>query len=87
VKPASALEPVAREDLRRLLMRQVADSESIAVLFTHALSDVAAICDYVVVLAHAGLVFSDDIEYIVETHRILPVTASECWFTCGANAP
>jgi len=38
------------------------------------------------VLDHAGLVFSDDIEYIMETHRILPTTASECWFTCGANA-
>jgi ABC-2 type transport system ATP-binding protein len=59
-EPAAALDPVAREDLLRLLMRQVADNESSVVLSTHALSDVAAICDYVVVLAHARGVLSDD---------------------------
>src|SRR5664280_3347985 len=40
---------------------------------THALSDVAAICDYVVVLAHTRVVLSDDTEYIVETHRIISI--------------
>jgi ABC-2 type transport system ATP-binding protein len=54
-------------------MRQVADSETSVVLSTHALSDVAAICDYVIVLAHARVVLSDDTEYIVETHRILSI--------------
>jgi ABC-2 type transport system ATP-binding protein len=72
-EPAAALDPVAREDLLRLLMRQVADSGSSVVLSTHALSDVAAICDYVVVLAHARVVLSNDTEYIVETHRILSI--------------
>jgi ABC-2 type transport system ATP-binding protein len=72
-EPAAGLDPVAREDLLRLLMRQVADSGSSVVLSTHALSDVAAICDYVVVLAHARVVLSDDTEYIVETHRILSI--------------
>jgi ABC-2 type transport system ATP-binding protein len=54
-------------------MRQVADSEASVVLSTHALSDVAAVCDYVVVLAHNRVVLSDDTEYIVETHRILSI--------------
>ena len=70
-EPAAALDPVAREDLLRLLMRQVADSESSVLLSTHALGDVAAICDYVVVLAHSRVVLSNDTEYVLESHRIL----------------
>jgi ABC-2 type transport system ATP-binding protein len=54
-----------------LLTRQVADSGSSVLLSTHALSDVAAICDFVVVLAHARVVLADDTDYIVETHRLL----------------
>jgi ABC-2 type transport system ATP-binding protein len=70
-EPAASLDPVAREDLLRLLMRQVADSGSSVLLSTHALSDVAAICDFVVVLARARVVLADDTDYIVETHRLL----------------
>jgi ABC-2 type transport system ATP-binding protein len=70
-EPASALDPVAREDLLRLLMRQVADSGSSVILSTHALSDVAAICDYVVVLAHSRVVLADDIEFVLESHRFV----------------
>lgn len=70
-EPAAALDPVAREDLLRILMRQVADRDSSVVLSTHALGDVAAICDYVIVLAHSRVVLSNDTEYILESHRIL----------------
>jgi len=70
-EPAAALDPVAREDLLRILMRQVADCESSVVLSTHALGDVAAICDYVIVLAHSRVVLSNDTEYVLESHRIL----------------
>jgi ABC-2 type transport system ATP-binding protein len=70
-EPASALDPVAREDLLRLLMRQVADSGSSVILSTHSLSDVAAICDYVVVLAHSRVVLADDIEFVLESHRFV----------------
>ena len=70
-EPAAALDPVAREDLLRLLMRQVADYDSSVLLSTHALGDVAAICDYIVVLAHSRVVLSNDTEYILESHRIL----------------
>ncbi len=70
-EPAAALDPVAREDLLRILMRQVADCDSSVVLSTHALGDVAAICDYVIVLAHSRVVLSNDTEYVLESHRIL----------------
>ena len=70
-EPAAALDPVAREDLLRLLMRQVADSGSSVILSTHSLNDVAAICDYVVVLAHSRVVLADDIEFVLEAHRLI----------------
>ena len=70
-EPAAALDPVAREDLLRLLMRQVADSGSSVILSTHSLNDVAAICDYVVVLAHSRVVLADDIEFVLESHRFV----------------
>jgi ABC-2 type transport system ATP-binding protein len=70
-EPAAALDPVAREDLLRILMRQVADCDSSVLLSTHALGDVAAVCDYVIVLAHSRVVLSNDTEYVLESHRIL----------------
>ena len=68
-EPAAALDPVAREDLLRLLMQQVADHGTSVVLSTHALGDVVAICDYVVILCNARVVLSDDIDFILESHR------------------
>lgn len=70
-EPAAALDPVAREDLLRLLMRQVAESGSTVVLSTHALNDVSAICDYVVVLARSRIVLANDIDFVLESHRFL----------------
>lgn len=70
-EPASELDPVAREDLLHLLMQQVAESGSSVLLSTHALGDVSAICDYVVILSHSRVVLSDDIEYILESHRFI----------------
>jgi ABC-2 type transport system ATP-binding protein len=70
-EPAAALDPVARDELLRILMRQVASRDSSVLLSTHSLGDVAAICDYVVVLAHSRVVLSNDTEFILESHRIL----------------
>ena len=76
-EPASELDPVTREELLRLLMRQVADSGSSVLLSTHALGDVSAICDYVVILSRSRVVLSDDIEYIVESHRFISALHEE----------
>ena len=76
-EPASELDAVAREDLLRLLMQQVSESGSSVLLSTHALGDVSAICDYVVILSHSRVVLSDDIEYIVESHRFISALHEE----------
>lgn len=70
-EPAAALDPVAREDLLRLLMQQVATRATSVIVSTHALSDVATICDYLVIVSRARVVLSDDVEFVVSTHRLI----------------
>jgi ABC-2 type transport system ATP-binding protein len=75
-EPAAALDPVAREDLLRLLMRQVAERGTTVVLSTHALGDVGSICDYLVILSHSKVVLADDLEFVVESHRFVSTPSS-----------
>ena len=74
-EPAAALDPVAREDLLRLLMREVAERGTSVVLSTHALGDVGSICDYLVIMSHSTIVLADDLEFVVESHRFLSATS------------
>lgn len=75
-EPAAALDPVAREDLLRLLMRQVAECGTSVVLSTHALGDVDSICDYLVILSHSKVILADELEFVVESHRYLTAPMS-----------
>lgn len=75
-EPAAELDPVARDDLLRLLMREVAERGTNVVLSTHALGDVGSICDYLVIMSHSRIVLADDLEFVVESHRFLSATAS-----------
>ncbi len=70
-EPAAALDPVAREDLLRLLMNDVAQNGSSVILSTHSLADVSSICDYVIVLSESQVVLANDIDFVMESHRIL----------------
>jgi ABC-2 type transport system ATP-binding protein len=70
-EPAAALDPVAREDLLRLLMNEVAVRGSSVILSTHSLADVSSVCDYVVVLSNSRVVLANDIDFVLESHRIL----------------
>ncbi len=84
-EPAAALDPLAREDLLRLLMSQVAERATTVVLSTHALGDVASICDYLVVMSHSTIVLSDDLEFIVESHRWLSAHPSNAALPDGVR--
>ncbi|MHB1209699.1 MAG: ABC transporter ATP-binding protein [Acidimicrobiales bacterium] len=75
-EPAAELDPVAREDLLRLLMREVAVRGTNVVLSTHALGDVGSICDYLVIMSHSTIVLADDLEFVVESHRFLSAASS-----------
>jgi ABC-2 type transport system ATP-binding protein len=70
-EPASALDPVARQDLLRNISGLFADHEASVLMATHAIADVAAICDYVIILSHSRVVLSEDLDYVLESHRLL----------------
>jgi ABC-2 type transport system ATP-binding protein len=70
-EPASALDPVARQDLLQNITDLFADHDASVLMATHAIADVAAICDYVVILSHSRVVLSEDLDYALESHRLL----------------
>lgn len=73
-EPAAALDPAARHDLLNLLLQHVSGGDVTVVLSTHALDDVVSICDYLVVVAHGRVVLSDDLDYVMQSHRLLRAT-------------
>ncbi len=75
-EPAAELDPVARENLLRLLMQEVAARGTSVVLSTHALGDVQSICDYLIVMSRSNVVLADDVEFVVESHRFLSASSA-----------
>lgn len=43
----------------------------------HVLSDISAICDFVVVLANSHVLLADDIEFVMESHRFLTMSRDD----------
>jgi len=70
-EPASALDPVARQDLLQNITELFADNEASVLMATHAIDDVSAICDYVIILSKSRVVLSEDLDYVLESHRLL----------------
>jgi ABC-2 type transport system ATP-binding protein len=70
-EPAAALDPVARQDLLQNVTELFADNEASVLMSTHAIDDVAAICDYVIILSDSRIVLSEDLDYALESHRYL----------------
>src|SRR5665213_1575832 len=70
-EPASALDPVARQDLLQNITEIFTDNEASVLMATHAIDDVAAICDYVIILSQSRIVLSEDLDYVLESHRLL----------------
>ncbi len=50
-EPVAALDPIARENLMHVLLRSVADDNTTVLLSSHAVADLANICDYVIILS------------------------------------
>ena len=70
-EPVAALDPVAREGLMHVLLRSVVDDHTTVLLSSHAISDLATICDYVIILSRARVHVADDLDYVLASHRLL----------------
>jgi ABC-2 type transport system ATP-binding protein len=70
-EPAARLDPVARHDFMGTLMEVVAEDGISVVFSSHAVSELERVCDYLIVLADGRLQVSDDVDHLLDTHRVL----------------
>lgn len=76
-EPVAALDPLAREGLMHVLLRSVVDDETTVLLSSHAISDLATVCDYVIILSSSHVHVADDLDYVLASHRLLVASAEE----------
>jgi ABC-2 type transport system ATP-binding protein len=76
-EPVAALDPVAREGVMHILLRSVVDDNTTVVLSSHAVADLATICDYVIILSAARVYVADDLDYVLASHRLLMASSEQ----------
>ncbi|GAA3190461.1 ABC transporter ATP-binding protein [Nonomuraea roseoviolacea] len=70
-EPLANLDPVARHDVMRSIMAEVAGRELTVLLSSHVVSDLEETCDWLVVLNGGRLQVSGDIEDLLDGHLVL----------------
>jgi len=70
-EPVAALDPLARRDFLQTLSQAVVDTNLTVVMSSHLLADLELICDRVLILGGGRVLLSDDVEHVLETHRLL----------------
>ncbi|MFG6201388.1 ABC transporter ATP-binding protein [Nonomuraea sp. JJY05] len=70
-EPLANLDPLARHDVMRSIMAEVAGRELTVLLSSHVVSDLEETCDWLVVLNRGRLQVSGDIEELLDGHLVL----------------
>ncbi|MFF4417675.1 ABC transporter ATP-binding protein [Streptosporangium sp. NPDC001559] len=70
-EPLANLDPLARHDVMRSIMAEVADRELTVLLSSHVVSDLEETCDWLIVLNGGRLQVSGDIEELLQEHLVL----------------
>jgi ABC-2 type transport system ATP-binding protein len=70
-EPMADLDPLVRHDLTRLLMEAVAADGLTVVLSSHVLTELASICDYLVLLATGRVQLAGDTDELLAGHKLL----------------
>jgi ABC-2 type transport system ATP-binding protein len=70
-EPVAALDPLARHDFLSSLAQAVADGGLTVVMSSHLLADLERVCDHVIVLAAGKTQLCDNIESILNEHKLL----------------
>ena len=73
------LDPIARENARRMIAEAVSDSNTTVILSSHNLSEIESICDSIVLIDAGHLLFQKSVEDALEnTRKYQAVFESEC---------
>ncbi|HSX17370.1 MAG TPA: ABC transporter ATP-binding protein [Patescibacteria group bacterium] len=70
-EPVAALDPLARHDFLSSLAQAVSDGGLTVVMSSHLLADLERVCDHVIVVATGKTQICDDIDTVLNEHRIL----------------
>jgi ABC-2 type transport system ATP-binding protein len=70
-EPGAALDPLARQRLMQVLLGSVVEDGSTVLLSSHVLSDLEAICDFIIILSGSRVQVADDLDHVMATHHFL----------------
>ncbi|MEU7835677.1 MULTISPECIES: ABC transporter ATP-binding protein [unclassified Nonomuraea] len=70
-EPLANLDPLARHEVMRSIMAEVAERELTVLLSSHVVSDLEETCDWLIVLNGGRLQVSGDIEDLLDGHLVL----------------
>jgi ABC-2 type transport system ATP-binding protein len=70
-EPMAALDPLARRAFLSTLSAAVAEGGLSVVLSSHLLHDLERVCDHIVLLSSARVVLCEEIESLLDSHRML----------------
>ncbi|MGW6504257.1 ATP-binding cassette domain-containing protein [Nonomuraea angiospora] len=84
-EPLANLDPLARHDVMRSIMAEVAERELTVLLSSHVVADIEETCDWLVMLNDGQVQVSGDIEELLAGHYVL-TGSTEPAGTMGAGA-
>ncbi|MFF0147460.1 ABC-2 type transport system ATP-binding protein [Amycolatopsis sulphurea] len=70
-EPLSDLDPLARDETLRILMADAAERGTTMLVSSHLLSDLAPVCDHLLLLDRGELRLAGDVEETLQEHRLL----------------
>lgn len=70
-EPTSGLDPLARDELMELLQDYIKDGERSVLFSTHITSDLQKIADYITFLKHGKLVFTGNMDDLLEKYVLI----------------
>ncbi|WP_169982753.1 ABC transporter ATP-binding protein [Microbispora sp. H10836] len=70
-EPLANLDPLARHDVMRSIMAEVAERQLTVLLSSHVVSDLEETCDWLIVLNAGRLQVSGDIEELLDGHLVV----------------
>ena len=79
-EPTVGLDPLQIIEIRELV-RELGENHTV-ILSSHILSEISAVCDYVIIIAHGEIVASDTIENLT----CMPGKAPSIWMCAGADS-
>ncbi|MEV0644284.1 ABC transporter ATP-binding protein [Phytomonospora sp. NPDC050363] len=70
-EPLADLDPLAREDVMRTLMAEVAETGMTVLLSSHVLAELEEVCDHLVLIVDGSVAISGDVDELLAGHRLL----------------